>query len=67
MTLASAIVILVILATWITDRAALVFYPYPSLDWPNFNPWIALTLLLIAMPALAGRLTGELVGEVAYD
>ncbi len=64
---ASAVASLVILAIWVTNRTAFVFYPYPRLKWPDFNPWIALLLLLLAMPALAGRLTGEPIGEVTYD
>ena len=64
---ASGFIILVIVAIWVTDRATFVFYPYPSLHWPDFNPWIALTLLLLTMPVLAGRLTGEPVGEINYD
>jgi hypothetical protein len=57
--IASIIVILVMLATWLTHRAALVFYPYPRLDWPAFSPFIGVTLLLIAAPALVNRLTQE--------
>jgi energy-coupling factor transport system permease protein len=64
---ASGVASLVILATWITDRAAFIFYPYPNLDWPDFNPWIALSFLLLSMPALASRLTGEPLGEATYD
>jgi energy-coupling factor transport system permease protein len=64
---ASALAGLVILATWMLNRRAFAFYPYPSLAWPDFNPGIALFLLLLAMPALAIRLTGEPVGETAYD
>jgi hypothetical protein len=64
---ASALTGLVILATWMLNRRAFAFYPYPSLAWPDLNPWIALSLLLLAMPALAVRLTGEPVGETAYD
>jgi energy-coupling factor transport system permease protein len=64
---AAAIAGLVILATWITDRSVFVFYPYPSLDWPDFKPWIALPILLLSMPALASRLTREPLGEVTYD
>ncbi len=60
---ASITTTLVILATWVTHRSALIFYPYPRLGWPPFDPLIGLALLLIAAPALAGRLTGE----VAYD
>lgn len=61
--LASLIPALVILTVWTTQRMALVFYPFPQLHWPAFNPFIGLSLLFIAMPALAGRLTGE----VPYD
>ena len=67
MTVASAFIILVVVAIWVTDRATFVFYPYPSLQWPDFNPWIALTLLLLTMPVLASRMTGEPVGEINYD
>ncbi len=59
----SIIVILSILALWLSWRSAFTFYPYPRLYWPPFNPFIGLALLLIAAPALAGRLAGE----VAYD
>jgi energy-coupling factor transport system permease protein len=58
---ASAVTILVILTIWMTNRALLVFYPYPRLSWPPFSPLVGLTLLLITAPALAGRLTGEMV------
>ncbi len=58
---------LVILATWVTNRAAFIFYPYPRLNWPGFDPGIALSLVLLAMPALAGRLASEPAGEMAYD
>ena len=64
---ASAFIILVVVVIWVTDRATFVFYPYPSLQGPDFNPWVALTLLLLTMPVLAGRLTGEPVGEINYD
>jgi energy-coupling factor transport system permease protein len=57
--IATIIVILVMLTTWLTHRAALVFYPYPRLEWPAFSPFIGATLLLIAIPALVSRLTQE--------
>jgi len=59
----SLVTILMILGSWMTRRAALIFYPFPRLDWPAFNPLIGLSLLLIATPTLAVRLTGE----TAYD
>ena len=55
----SLVTILMILGSWMTRRAALIFYPFPRLDWPAFNPLIGLSLLLIATPTLAVRLTGE--------
>lgn len=61
--IASVTTILVILATWVVRRSALIFYPYPTLAWPSFDPLIGLTLLLIAAPALVGRFARE----VAYD
>jgi energy-coupling factor transport system permease protein len=60
---ASIITIVSILATWAIHRPALVFYPYPRLTWPVFDPFIGLAILLIATPAMAGRLTGE----ITYD
>jgi energy-coupling factor transport system permease protein len=54
---ASIITALVMLAAWLTQRMALVFYPFPQLHWPAFSPFIGLALLLLAMPALAARLT----------
>jgi energy-coupling factor transport system permease protein len=57
--IAAIIVILAMLTTWLTHRAALVFYPYPRLEWPAFSPFIGATLLLIAAPALASRRTQE--------
>ena len=53
---ASTVTALVIVAAWLAERAALVFYPFPRLYWPAFNPLIGLALLLIATPALAVRL-----------
>ncbi len=50
---------LIISGIWLTNRAALIFYPYPRLKWPAFNLLITLSLLLLAAPAIAGRLTGE--------
>jgi len=63
---ASTVTALVILAAWLAQRAALVFYPYPRLHWPAFNPLVGLALLLIAMPALAARLAPEQVGSQEY-
>jgi len=62
-TIAAVIVILAFLTTWLTQRSALIFYPYPRVAWPPFNPILALTLLLISAPALVSRLTWE----KAYD
>ena len=56
---ASIITMLVMLAAWLMQRTALVFYPFPRLHWPAFNPLVGLALLLIAMPALAARLAPE--------
>ena len=58
-TIAAVIVMLVFLTTWLTQRSALIFYPYPRVAWPPFNPILALTLLLISAPALVSRLTWE--------
>jgi hypothetical protein len=55
---AALVTILVTLSIWLTQRGAFVFYPYPRLTWPTFNPLIAVTLLLLAGPALAGRFSG---------
>lgn len=60
---ASIVTTLLIMITWVTHRSALVFYPYPRLSWPAFDPFIGLAILLVATPALAGRLTGE----ITYD
>lgn len=51
---ASLVTGLVILTIWAANRTALIFYPYPRLYWPDFNPLIALPLTLLAMPTLAG-------------
>lgn len=64
---ASVVVCLLIMAIWLTDRSVFAFYPYPRLNWPDFNAWIGLSLLLLTMPALASRLTGEPLGELAHD
>lgn len=61
--LASAGTSLVLLATWITQRAALIFYPYPRVAWPPFTPIVGLALLLLATPALIARRAKE----TAYD
>lgn len=58
---ASIVVILLILSIWLVQRRAFIFYPYPRIDWPPFNPLIGATLLLITAPALAGRLAGRIV------
>lgn len=61
--LASAGTILALLATWITQRTALIFYPYPRVAWPPFTPIVGLALLLLATPALIARRAKE----TAYD
>ena len=60
---AALVTMLVIFVEWTIYRSSLVFYPYPKLDWPSFNPLIGVALLLIAAPALVGRM----VGETTYD
>jgi hypothetical protein len=55
---AAAVTILVSLTIWLTQRGTFIFYPYPRLTWPAFNPLIAATLLLISGPALIERLIG---------
>lgn len=50
-----------ILGTWAIHRSALVFYPYPQLVWPAFDPLIGVAILLIVTPAVAGRLTGDIL------
>jgi len=59
----STATMLVVLVTWATRRSLLTFYPYPRVTWPSFNPFIGLTLLLLAAPTLATRLGGA----AAYD
>ena len=54
----STITMLVILIIWATHRSLLTFYPYPRVTWPSFNPFIGLTLSLLAAPALTARLRG---------
>jgi energy-coupling factor transport system permease protein len=49
----------VMIGTWLVDRAALVFYPYPRLYWPAFSLWIALALLLLAAPAVVHWMARE--------
>ncbi len=61
MVITSMAIILLILTLWFIQRSAFIFYPYPRIDWPPFNPLIGATLLLIAAPALVSRLTGEIV------
>ncbi|MFQ5613195.1 MAG: energy-coupling factor transporter transmembrane component T [Anaerolineae bacterium] len=56
---ASLITSLALLVTWATGRAALIFYPYPRLAWPPFNPLLGLVIVLIAAPVVAGRLSRE--------
>ena len=43
--------------TWLTDRAALIFYPYPQISLPPFRPLLGLACLLTIGPALAGKLS----------
>lgn len=54
----SAVVIATWVGVWIVDRSALTFYPYPRLSWPPFQPLLAATILLLAVPAVALR-TGK--------
>jgi energy-coupling factor transport system permease protein len=59
--MASIISIGSILGTWAIHRSTLVFYPYPQLVWPAFDPLIGVAILLIVTPAVAGRLTGDII------
>ncbi len=46
---------LLTLTVWLAAPAALVFYPYPRLDWPPFHPAIAAAAALLAAPGLIAR------------
>lgn len=35
------------------DRTTMMYSPYPSLSLPRFDPWIGISLLSVAIPALA--------------
>jgi energy-coupling factor transport system permease protein len=35
-------------------RASIFFYPYPAVAWPGFEPWVALSVLGLLLPAVMG-------------
>jgi energy-coupling factor transport system permease protein len=47
------------LGMWGFNQAALIFYPYPRLYWPDFDPLLGGSLLLLLLPTLLARLPGE--------
>lgn len=50
---ASIVAIVVIGGFWLLNTEALLFYPYPRVSLPNFNPLIGLVLLTSITPVLA--------------
>lgn len=53
---ASVLLATALVAIKVAAPASLLFYPYPRLTWPPFNPWIGALLLMLALPvALVGR------------
>jgi hypothetical protein len=50
---ASFIAIATIISFWLMDGEALLFYPYPSIALPSFNPVIGFALLTTIAPVLA--------------
>ena len=51
---AALISLLITTGVWLSQREALIFYPYPRFAWPAFDPLLGLALLLIAAPVFAG-------------
>ena len=46
-------VLSVVAALWLTDRVALLYYPYPPYSpWPSFQPVLGAALALLIAPAL---------------
>jgi energy-coupling factor transport system permease protein len=43
---------LVWLGIWFLDPASLIFYPYPRISWPAFQPLVGLAILLTVAPAI---------------
>jgi hypothetical protein len=37
---------------WLLNMEALVFYPYPKVSLPEFNPLIGLAMLAVVTPVL---------------
>jgi len=52
LTVAALIPLSSYLVTWLFYRTDLIFYPYPRLTWPPFQPFLALTLLFLILPVL---------------
>ncbi len=66
-TVASLITFVIYLTTWLTNRMALIFYPYPRLTWPPFSLFLAIALLLLLSPVLADGLTEEMVEDGSLE
>ncbi len=50
---ASGAALAITIGVWLTDRALLVYYPYPPFSpWPLFHPVLGLAALLLIAPAL---------------
>ncbi|MCC7355784.1 MAG: energy-coupling factor transporter transmembrane protein EcfT [Anaerolineae bacterium] len=57
-------VTLFILALWILDRPALIYYPYPPLSpWPMFRLEVGVALSLLVLPALLAPERKPVVSE----
>lgn len=52
MTLAASVAGLAFIVPWPgLDRTSIFFYPYPSVEWPSFQPLFGLSILALLMPA----------------
>jgi hypothetical protein len=53
MTAVGVLATLAILAVWLGDRMALIYYPYPPFDLrPDVQPWLTILFGVPALPAL---------------
>ncbi len=52
---AALLVLAIFFGVALLDRASLYFYPYPRLTLPPFQPILALTILLLGIPAVTSR------------
>lgn len=52
----AGIMILIWLSAWFLDSAQFIFYPYPRIKMPAFNPVLFLSLAFLTAPLLAQKL-----------